>query len=331
MAGFWEGTKVWLARLVRRAPAPGRWTRGAKFAWRGWLTMPAWVLPRREYLLYLPAGWSRWRSAPLVVFCHGCRQTPEEFAQGTRIAALADRLGWIVLLPRQKESANAWFCWNWFDPATVDGRGEAAIVAAMMRSVRRWNRADQARVVVAGMSAGGALAAVLGLRESGLVRAVIVHSGLACGAARSVFTAIGVMQRGPETDVEAIAEAARRPSAARVPLLAIHGEADHVVAAVNTTALVRQYLRFNDHPAVPTPMHSASSLPAADTEHHGITQGRMTTTRDWHRDGRLVVRHVSVAGLGHAWSGGDDSLPYNDSHGPDATALAADFIRDVLA
>ncbi len=112
-------------------------------------------------------------------------------------------------MPRQKESANAWHCWNWFDSATVEGRGEAAIVAAMIRSVRRWNRADPARIVVVGMSAGGALAAVLGLREPGLVRAVVVHSGLACGAARSAFTAIGVMQRGPETDVEAIAEAAR--------------------------------------------------------------------------------------------------------------------------
>jgi poly(hydroxyalkanoate) depolymerase family esterase len=331
MAEFWTGTKRWLARLVHPASAPGHWKHGAKFAWRGWLTMPAWVLPRREYLLYVPAGWSRWRRAPLVVFCHGCKQTPEEFAQGTRVAALADRLGWLVLLPRQKESANAWYCWNWFDAATVEGRGEAAIVAAMIRSVRRWNRADPARIVVVGMSAGGALAAVVGLREPELVRAVVVHSGLACGAASSVFTAIGVMQRGPETDVEAIAEAARPSPALSVPLLAIHGEADHVVATANTTALVRQYLRFNDHPAVPTPMHSASSLPAGDTEHHGIVHGRMATTREWRQDHRLVVRYVSIASLGHAWSGGDDALPYNDAHGPDATAMVADFVRDALS
>ena len=290
MAGLWRGTRNLLARLVRREPTPGHWKRGAKFAWRGWLTMPAWIIPRREYLLYLPAGWSRWRRAPLVVLCHGCKQTPEEFAQGTRIAATADRLGWLVLLPRQKESANAWYCWNWFDAATVDGRGEAAIVAAMIRSVRRWNRADPARIVVVGMSAGGALAAVLGLREPELVRAVVVHSGLACGAAVSAFTAIGVMQRGPETDVEAIAEAARRSPSVIVPLLAIHGEADHVVARTNTTALVRQYLRFNDHSAVPTPMHRTDHLPAADADHHEMAHGRMTTTREWHQGGKLVVR-----------------------------------------
>jgi len=326
---LWSRAKALAARLFRHAPAPGRWTTGAKFSWRGWLATLPWLWPRREYLLYLPAGWSRWRRAPLLVFCHGCKQTPEEFAQGTRIAAFADRMGALVLMPRQKDSANAWRCWNWFDPATARGRGETAIVAAMIRSVRRWRRADPARVVAVGMSAGGALAAVLGLRAAGVVRAVAVHSGVACGAAVSAFTAIGVMQRGPETDVEAIAASARAEKPSAVPLLAIHGEADTVVAQSNAVALVRQYLRLNGHPAVPTPMQPATSLPHPDAEHHEVHGGRMTTTREWSRDGRLAVRYVSIAGLGHAWSGGDDALPFNDAAGPDATALVADFVRSL--
>jgi poly(hydroxyalkanoate) depolymerase family esterase len=327
----WSRFKSAVGRIFRREPSPGRWTSGAKFSWRGSLTTLPWLWPRREYRLYLPAGWSRWRRAPLIVLCHGCKQTPEEFAQGTRIAALADREGWLVLMPQQKESANAWRCWNWFDSATASGRGEAAIVAAMITSVRRWQRADPARIVAVGMSAGGALAAVLGLRAAGLVRAAAVHSGVACGAALSAFTAIGVMQRGPETDVEAIAASARTSNASPVPLLAIHGEADNVVAIANATALVRQYLRFNGHPAVPTPSHAATMLPAADDEQRVLIGGRMTTTREWRHDGRLVVRYVSISALGHAWSGGDDSLPFNDAQGPAATALVADFVRDALA
>ena len=330
-ASGWSRFKSAVAGLFRRAPAPGHWKKGAKFSWRGWLTTLPWLWPRREYLLYLPAGWSRWRRAPLIVLCHGCKQTPEEFAEGTRIAALADREGWLVLMPRQAENANAWRCWNWFDGATARGRGETAIVAAMIRSVRRWQRADPARVVAVGMSAGGALAAVLGLRAAGLVRAAVVHSGIACGAAQSAFTAIGVMSRGPETDVEAIAAAAHAANPAAVPLLAIHGEADSVVAQANAVALVRQYLRFDGHPAVPTPMHAAASLPQPDAEHHELRGGRMTTTREWARDGRLLVRYVSIAGLGHAWSGGDDSLPFNDAQGPDATTLVVTFVRDALA
>jgi poly(hydroxyalkanoate) depolymerase family esterase len=331
MAGYLTRLKSGIARFFRREPAPGEWTKGAKFSWRGWLSMLPWLWPRREYLLYTPAGWSRWRRAPLIVLCHGCKQTPEEFAQGTRIAAHADREGWLVLMPRQKDTANAWSCWNWFDSATAAGRGETAIVAAMIGSVRRWRRADPARIVAAGMSAGGAIAAVLGLRDAGLVRAVAIHSGIACGAAHSAFTAIGVMQRGPETNVEAIAAAARGTHPSEVPLLAIQGESDHVVATANATALVRQYLRFDGHPAVPTSMRPVTTLPAPDAEHREMHGSRMTTTREWRRDGRLVVRYVSIAGLGHAWSGGDNSLPYNDAQGPDATALVAAFIREALA
>ena len=322
------------ARLFRRKPPePGSFVAGAKFAFSGFLRTLPWLWPRREYLLYVPAGWSWWKRAPLVVLCHGCRQTPEEFARGTRIAALADARGWLVLLPRQKDSANAWRCWNWFDGATADGAGEAAIVAAMIRSVRRRYRADRHRVVVAGMSAGGALAAVLGVRHPDIVHAVAIHSGLACGAAKSAFTAISVMQHGPEADVEAIAAEAAHAAATDlpVPLLAVQGGSDPVVAGVNAVMLVRQYLRLNGHPSVDAPELPPRSLPAADTERTDVTPGaRSSTIREWRIGERLIARHVAIDGLGHAWSGGDDALPFNDAQGPDATALVENFLRDAL-
>jgi poly(hydroxyalkanoate) depolymerase family esterase len=326
----WSRFKAVIGRFLRREPAPGRWVYGSKFAWSGFLALLPWRLPRREYALYLPSGFTRFSRAPLYVFCHGCKQTPEEFAQGAHAAVKADTIGALVLMPRQSDAANPYRCWNWFDAATVKGHGEAAIVAAMIRSVRRWYRADPKRIVVVGMSAGGALAAVLGLRAPGLVRAVVVHSGIACGAAASAFTAIGVMQRGPETDVEAIAVNARGDESLRVALLAIHGESDTVVNVRNSVALVRQYLRFVRHPAVDTPMVSTSALPAADFEQRSLVNERWTTTRDWLQDGRVVVRYVCVTALGHAWSGGDDALEWNDARGPDATALAIGFAAEAL-
>ena len=328
---LWQRFKDWLARLFRREVAPGRFEAGAKLALSGWLATHPLVWPRREYLVYVPRGWSRWRRAPLVVLCHGCKQTPEEIAEATRIAAVADREGWLVLLPRQKREANPWRCWNWFDSRTANGHGEAAIVAAQIEAVTRHYRADRRRVLAVGMSAGGALAATLAVRHGELVRGVVVHSGLPCGAATSPLNALGVMKRGPDTDTERIATDARAAAVADalpVPLLAIHGESDDVVDPCNAIALVRQFLRLNGHPAAAatTP---ATQLPPADAESREATPaGREVVTRDWRVDGRLVVRQVSVPGLGHAWSGGDARFAFNDAQPPDATGLLAAFARD---
>ena len=99
---LWPRLREFLARLFRRAPQqPGRFEPGSKFSWHGWVSIAPWVLPSRDYLVYVPRGHARWRRRPLLVLLHGCRQTPEEFAAGTRIAAFADEHDWLVLLPRQ--------------------------------------------------------------------------------------------------------------------------------------------------------------------------------------------------------------------------------------
>ena len=332
IARIWSRTKEAFARWFRRAPAPGRFESGSKSSFHGWVTTAPIVWPSRDYLVYVPKGRSQWKRAPLLVLCHGCRQTPEEFAQGTRVVDLADRTGCVVLLPRQKDTANPWRCWNWFEQRTMHGKGEAAIVAAQIRRVRRLYRIDRKRVLVAGMSAGGALAAIMGVRYPGLVSAVAVHSGLACGAASSTMTAIGVMQRGPDRDVAQVGSdaRARAPGNVRVPLLAIHGERDPVVTPRNAEALVAQYLRLNG--CTEAPDHASPALPAADVEQHAtLSDGRTETIREWRRDGQLVVRHVEVGGLGHAWSGGDTSLPYNEAGPPDATALVGGFFADAVS
>ena len=259
---------------------------------------------------------------------HGCKQTPEEIAAATRIAARADENGWLVLLPRQIAKANPWSCWNWFDTATSAGRGEAAIVAAQVKSVRRSYRIHPRKVYAVGMSAGGCLAAVLGLRHPKLFAGVFVHSGVACGAASAPLTAMRVLTYGADTNYEKIGANARADAprcALPVALLAIGGADDAAVAEINTIQLVRQYLVFNgklvQEPSPP------NVLPPADHEATStLPAGRTMTVSDYRDGSRLIVRRVRVTGLAHAWSGGDDAFPYNDPHPPDATALLAEFV-----
>jgi poly(hydroxyalkanoate) depolymerase family esterase len=332
-ARFWTRTKAFFGGLFgRRAPEPCRFEPGRKWALSGLLAVAPWIWPRRRYLVYVPRGHSRWRRAPLLVLIHGCRQTPEEIAAATRITTLADELACLVLLPRQNPRANPYGCWNWFDRMTARGWGETAIVAAQVRAVRRRYRIDRRRVFVAGMSSGGALAAVLGVRRPGLFAGVFVHSGVACGAASSAFAALGVLKIGADTNVARIALAAREhadSSALPVPLTVVQGTRDDVVAPVNATQLVRQYLALNGHPLAGT--GARDELPPADaTSAASPSDGRVVTTSEWRIAGRMVVRLVLVDGLGHAWSGGDDRYPYNDPHPPDATSLLRAFVGDVL-
>jgi len=333
IAKVWSAAREWAARLFRRnPPEPGHFVAGSKLSWRGWLAATLWLWPSREYLVYVPRGYGGWRRRPLLVLLHGCRQTPEDFAAGARIAALADSNGWLVLLPRQSAKANAWTCWNWFDKATSAGRGEAAIVAAQVRAVRRTYRVHPRRIFVAGMSAGGCLAAVLGLRYPALFAGVAVHSAVACGAASGPLAAMQVLAHGADTAVEAIAASARDVAPRRalpVPLLVVHGSDDHVVAMRNARQLVRQYLVFNGR--LDAQASDADELPPPDRQtSQPLAPERTATTIEYLDGARTLVRMVRVDGLGHAWSGGDPAFPYNDPQPPDATALLGAFVAEEI-
>jgi poly(hydroxyalkanoate) depolymerase family esterase len=256
------------------------------------------------YKLFVPATPAP-GPRPLVVMLHGCTQNPDDFAAGTRMNQLARENGFLVLYPAQTQHANSSKCWNWFKSQHQQrGRGEPALLAALTRSVMDAHDVDPGRVYVAGLSAGGAMADILGRSYPDLFAAVGVHSGLPSGAASDLMSAMAAMKSGPS------AAASRAAGGPAVPTIVFHGDADGTVHARNGEALVQAALAGRDGAA---PQVQASGGKSA--------QGRAFTRRvhvDAH--GQAAVEQWLLHGAGHAWSGGSPRGSYTDPSGPDASA-----------
>jgi poly(hydroxyalkanoate) depolymerase family esterase len=257
----------------------------------------------RAYKLYLPST-HRGDPAALVVMLHGCTQSPDDFAAGTRMNALAEEHGILVAYPAQTSSANAQRCWNWFSPG--DQRrdaGEPALIAGITRQVMRDHAVDPRRVYVAGLSAGGAAAAIMGHAYPDLYAAVGVHSGLACGAAQDVASAFAAMRQG------APGAKLRSGNAGRViPTIVFHADRDSTVHHRNGDQVIAQ----------------SGAIPPAGlrTEiERGQVPGGHAYSRTIHRDdgGRAMLEQWLVHGGGHAWSGGSPAGSYTDPRGPEAS------------
>ncbi len=260
-------------------------------------TGPAGTRPYRLYVPTKPA-----QPAPLLVMLHGCTQTAADFAVGTRMNELAEAQGAYVLYPVQVQSANAQRCWNWFNPADQAREGgEAALIAGMTRAVMAAHAIDPSRVFVAGLSAGGAQAAILAAAYPELFAAAGIHSGLACGAARDVAGAFRAMRQGH-------AGQGRH----RTRTIVFHGDRDTTVNPRNADAVADQ-------------VEADGPL---ETE-QGVSTGGLGYTRTVQRDryGRPVLERWLVHGAGHAWSGGSTQGSYTEPAGPDASrAMMAFFM-----
>lgn len=273
---------------VERSPAlPGRSIAGS-FTLGG---------AHRDYKLYIPPQAGR-EPLPLVVMLHGCTQNPDDFAAGTAMNDAARERGCYVLYPAQSRQANPHGCWNWFKHNHQQrDRGEPALVAGMTRQMLAQHAIDPRRVYVAGLSAGGAMATILGVAYPELYAAVGVHSGLAAGVATDLPTALAAMRSGN----------VGRGTAHGVPTIVFHGDKDATV-----------------HPSNGEQVIAACAGPAAALETHRIDgQSGRASTRRVHRDpadGRVLGEHWLVHGAAHAWSGGNAQGSYTDSSGPDATA-----------
>ena len=262
-----------------------------------------------DYMLYRPATAAP--GMPLVVMLHGCTQTPEDFARGTGMNGLADELGFLVAYPRQTRAANQQRCWNWFRPGDqARGKGEPALIAGIARDVVAAERLDAGRVYVAGLSAGGAAAAIMADAYPDLFAAAGIHSGLACGAARDLPGALAAMKNGARPS------GSRTPGTRFVPVITVHGDRDATVHEANARGIV-------------TAAIAATGVPiTVDTETGSAGGRRYTRARSRNGAGRVLIEQWTVSGAGHAWSGGDPAGSHADAAGPDASRAMLAFFLD---
>jgi poly(hydroxyalkanoate) depolymerase family esterase len=298
-AGMKDTLRNLLGRVAPRRPrqvpdAPEPAAPGGRFLTKTFTS----EVGRRDYRLYIPASLAEDARPPLLVMLHGCTQSPEDFAAGTRMNLLAEAHGLLVAYPAQPQSANAQRCWNWFNPA--DQRrdaGEPALIAGITREILRDHAADPQRVYAAGLSAGGAQAAIMGVVYPDLYAAIGVHSGLACGAARDVPSAFAAMRQG--------GHAPAAGGARIMPTIVFHADRDTTVHPVNGDQVIAQ----------------SGTTRLCSTVEHGEVPGGHAWSRTIHRDaeGHILSEQWLVKGAGHAWSGGSPAGSYTDPRGPDAS------------
>ena len=298
--GSLSGLSSGLDGLVSPTPthAPAPLPEGARFETLTYANAAG----SRAYKLYIPSGYCG-QAVPLVVMLHGCTQNPDDFAAGTNMNALAEEQTFLVAYPGQPSSANANKCWNWFVPAdqTRDA-GEPSILAGITRQIMSDHTVDPRRVYVAGLSAGGAAAAIMGQAYPDLYAAIGVHSGLAQGAAHDIPSAFAAMRQGGPP----VASASRGRSGHIVPTIVFHGDQDRTVSAVNGEQVIAQ---------------AKAGANLRTTVILGQSEGGVRYARAVQADeeGRPVLEHWVLQGLGHAWSGGSPTGSYTDPRGPDAS------------
>src|ERR1700736_772694 len=252
----------------------------------------------RTYKLYIPSRYQG-QTFPLIVMLHGCTQSPDDFAAGTRMNLIAEQQTCLVVYPAQASEANAAKCWNWFRPSDQQrGQGEPSLIAGITRQVMRDYSVDPQRVYIGGLSAGAAAAAVMGATYPDLYAAIGVHSGLACRAANDLPSAFTAMRQGKMRAVSGPDEMSAIPGPrSPVPTIVFHGDRDTTVHPRNGDHVIAQ---------------SKRDATLQEMVHRGRIPGGHAYTRTIHSDagGRAIVEQWDIHSAAHAWSGGSPAGSY---------------------
>jgi poly(hydroxyalkanoate) depolymerase family esterase len=282
----------------------------------------------RAYEVYVPGNYRAGTAAPLIVALHGCTETADQFRQLSRYDEVADSSGAIVVYPEQTKDANYMSCWNWFQDAhNHRGSGEPSLIAGITNAVRHQYNINAHHIYVTGLSAGGAMASVMGATYPDLYAAVGVGSGCEYGAGAACA---GYQSTDPTQAAQKIHQ--EMGSRARVmPFIIFQGDQDKTVPPVNADQMVRADLLADDMADDGARNGSISQWPSKTSLGQG-SGGRSYTVRHYaDRKGRPIGEYWTIHGMAHAWSGGPASIPFSDSAGPNESAAMYSFFSKQFA
>lgn len=281
------------------------------------------------YKVYVPSSYQAGTAVPMMVMLHGCLQDPNDFAAGTKMNALAEEKGFIVLYPEMNVYANSSMCWNWFlDYNQHRGAaGEADIIKGMVDTVKGAYTIDANKVYVAGLSAGGSMASIMGATYPHVFRGVGVAAGTVYDAADTAGYALTVMDYGtgvPNTKgLAAYQEMGNYKR--RMPVIVFQGSSDSTVAPVNGSEVVTSWANTNDY--IDDGSDNNSMNDTYDLKTTGTVTGGRSYTKYVYNDknGVGLIEYYYVSGMTHEWSGGSTAGSYTDPYGPDASRIMWNF------
>ena len=267
------------------------------------------------------------RASPLVMLLHGCTHDAEAMAEISGMNEVAEAGRFLVVYPEQTRLANLLKCWRWFHPKhQARDAGEPSILAAVIDQVRLTHNVDSDRVYVAGVSAGGAMAAILAATYPDIFAAVAVFAGAEFKAASSASEGFAAMKHGGPDPLrqgqlafEAMLSGLARKNRRRMPVIVFQGTADTRVSPVNAEQAIAQWTKTNACLAA----EQAESRFALTEK---VIDARVPDGYAYQQhiyveaDGRLLMEKWIVHGLGHAWSGSPKPSRHGDPKGPNASA-----------
>lgn len=283
----------------------------------------------RQFTLETPRS-ERSVNRPLLVLLHGCKQSPDIILRGTRMDEMAQAKNFFVLAPEQSLLMNIDHCWNWFFDFN-QRRGltnEMGQIMAAVQLVKNNYQIDTNRIFVAGMSAGGVMAANFAACYPDVFAGAAMHSGLAYKIAENMVEAQTVLTaaklKSPSYLGKKAYECGRGTGKRKLSrIVLIHGDRDPRVDSFHTKLISETNEVLMDYVDDGKRNYSARFRKGEKTLRH-FSGYEVEVQEKIYSNNFSEISYI-VGGMAHAWGGGKPISPNFEENAPSSTEFILNY------